>query len=221
MLQARTGEHGRAAGHLGALWRKAHRGAAPGPARRDRGYVPSHERLQRESDGRSSRSAHTWQVAHLVEGHVLAKRYLCYKEPEYYEKLSPASKVTLAFQGGHMSQEEAVLFEQGQMFETCKLMRTWDEKAKRVGLEVPGLESYKERCADNLLIASLCSPRAACRVLQAVVSEPMSAVDTTETSSFIRDGGCSHRLVESGQGIELLGCACWIEDLEFAQHMAL
>eukprot|EP00658_Telonema_sp_P-2_P018114 TRINITY_DN17102_c0_g1_i5.p1 TRINITY_DN17102_c0_g1~~TRINITY_DN17102_c0_g1_i5.p1 ORF type:complete len:238 (+),score=65.14 TRINITY_DN17102_c0_g1_i5:180-893(+) len=68
------------------------------------------------------------RVAHLVEGHVLAKRYLCFKEPEYYDKLSPASKATLAFQGSNMSAAEAELFEGGDMFEMCKLMRTWDEQ---------------------------------------------------------------------------------------------
>ena len=52
-------------------------------------------------------------MAHLVEGHVLAKRYLCFKDPEYYSKLSPASKTTLEFQGGFMAAEEAKMFERG------------------------------------------------------------------------------------------------------------
>ena len=56
------------------------------------------------------------KVAHLVEGHVLvralksmtcssddaslqAKRYLCFKEPEYLANLSPGSARTLTFQG--------------------------------------------------------------------------------------------------------------------------
>ena len=33
------------------------------------------------------------RVAKLVQCHVMAKRYLCYKDPEYYSKLSDASKV--------------------------------------------------------------------------------------------------------------------------------
>ena len=37
-------------------------------------------------------------VAALVEGHVLAKRYLCTVEASYYDSLSPGSKRTLAFQ---------------------------------------------------------------------------------------------------------------------------
>ncbi|MEL6219990.1 MAG: hypothetical protein AAFR79_16240, partial [Pseudomonadota bacterium] len=36
-------------------------------------------------------------VAHVVEGHVLAKRYLCYKEADYHGKLSKGSQRTLEF----------------------------------------------------------------------------------------------------------------------------
>ena len=39
-------------------------------------------------------------VAHVAEGHVLAKRYLTHAEGDYYAKLSEGSKKTLAFQGG-------------------------------------------------------------------------------------------------------------------------
>lgn len=45
-----------------------------------------------------------------------------------------------------MTAEEASMFEQGEMFELCKQMRTWDEMAKVPGLAVPDLETYKERC---------------------------------------------------------------------------
>jgi putative nucleotidyltransferase with HDIG domain len=39
------------------------------------------------------------RLAILVEGHVIAKRYLTYKFPSYYNRLSAASKATLDFQG--------------------------------------------------------------------------------------------------------------------------
>ena len=39
------------------------------------------------------------RVAHLVEGHVLAKRYLCAVNPHYYDTLSNSSRRTLAYQG--------------------------------------------------------------------------------------------------------------------------
>jgi predicted HD phosphohydrolase len=70
------------------------------------------------------------KVSHLIEGHVLAKRYLCFKEKDYYEKLSPGSKRTLTFQGGIMSESEASLFEKDALFEASKRMRRWDENAK-------------------------------------------------------------------------------------------
>src|SRR6188768_2926165 len=47
------------------------------------------------------------KVATLVESHVQAKRYLTFKFPEYFNSLSEASKMTLGFQGGVMTSEEA------------------------------------------------------------------------------------------------------------------
>lgn len=63
------------------------------------------------------------RIAALVQGHVTAKRYLTYKYPEYYDKLSPASKVTLEFQGGLMSAEEAISFEQNENAELIIRLR--------------------------------------------------------------------------------------------------
>merc|ERR1712072_1516876 len=110
------------------------------------------------------------KVAHLVEGHVLAKRYLCFHDKDYYAKLSPASKTTLEFQGGFMSSEEAQLFERGELFELCKLMRTWDESAKDPDAAVPPIEAYKSRVLDA--INRLSSPAEA----------------TLSCASFVRDG---------------------------------
>lgn len=85
------------------------------------------------------------KVPHLVEGHVLAKRYLCFKEPDYFDKLSPASVKTLRFQGGAMTAEEAAIFEQDTLFDLCKKMRRWDEAAKKEDATVPGFEHYAQR----------------------------------------------------------------------------
>ena len=66
--------------------------------------VINHEGLGRaflEEHGCSER------VGKLVEAHVQAKRYLCFKNPKYYARLSEASKGTLAWQGGPMSETEA------------------------------------------------------------------------------------------------------------------
>merc|ERR1712106_453666 len=47
------------------------------------------------------------EVTQFVRGHVQAKRYLVFKNPDYHNSLSDASKGTLICQGGPMSTEEA------------------------------------------------------------------------------------------------------------------
>jgi len=111
------------------------------------------------------------RVAHLIEGHVLAKRYLCFKEKDYYEKLSPGSKRTLTFQGGIMNESEASLFEKDFFFETSKLMRRWDEAAKVPFKKVPAWDTYRDD------------------VLRCLVGpQGRSAKDTLSTCSWIRNG---------------------------------
>ena len=39
------------------------------------------------------------RVSKLISSHVSAKRYLCFKNPEYYNNLTDASKTTLKYQG--------------------------------------------------------------------------------------------------------------------------
>jgi predicted HD phosphohydrolase len=43
----------------------------------------------------------------------MAKRYLCFKDQNYHNNLSEASKVTLTYQGGRMEVDEALIFEKG------------------------------------------------------------------------------------------------------------
>jgi phosphonate degradation associated HDIG domain protein len=86
------------------------------------------------------------RLAQLVENHVQAKRYLTFKEPGYYEKLSEASKQTLEFQGGPMRSEEAEAFEQDPLFHLSLRMRYWDEEAKENDLPEPDLQRYKKMC---------------------------------------------------------------------------
>ena len=51
------------------------------------------------------------KITQLVQSHVSAKRYLTYAFNDYYNQLSDASKITLQHQGGIMTKEEAVVFE--------------------------------------------------------------------------------------------------------------
>ncbi|MGM9454811.1 HD domain-containing protein [Legionella bozemanae] len=83
------------------------------------------------------------KVALLIGHHVNAKRYLAGKKKDYFERLSAASKKTLLFQGGVMSDEEMLHFEANTHFKDILRVRINDEKAKEIGMEVPALDSYR------------------------------------------------------------------------------
>lgn len=83
------------------------------------------------------------KVARLVENHVQAKRFLTFKFPEYYNKLSDASKKTLEFQGGKMTEAEAQRFEQDPLLIESIRMRYWDEMAKETNVPLIDLEKLK------------------------------------------------------------------------------
>ena len=71
------------------------------------------------------------KCASVTEGHEQAKRYLCYKEATYYDKLSQCSKSTLALQGGPMTAEEAAAFECNPSFAVCCCERNSSEPQSR------------------------------------------------------------------------------------------
>jgi 2-amino-1-hydroxyethylphosphonate dioxygenase (glycine-forming) len=103
--------------------------------------VKSHEKIGADylrSKGFSER------LAKLVESHVQAKRYLTFANPQYYARLSEASKRTLEFQGGPMTAQEAEAFAKDNLFELSIRMRQWDEMAKEEHIPVPGLAKYKQ-----------------------------------------------------------------------------
>lgn len=82
------------------------------------------------------------KIAILVENHVNAKRYLTYTDEDYYDALSEASKQTLLFQGGRMTEREAKSFEQNPYFELIIKMRRWDEAAKVEAMPLPDLDYF-------------------------------------------------------------------------------
>ena len=90
------------------------------------------------------------KVSKLVASHVAAKRYLTRRDPVYYDQLSEASKRTLEFQGGRMSEEEADAFEKDPLFEEIIQMRRWDEQAKIENKPLPDLQQYKILMIDHL-----------------------------------------------------------------------
>jgi phosphonate degradation associated HDIG domain protein len=90
------------------------------------------------------------KIARLVESHVEAKRYLTIKDPAYYAQLSVASKKTLEYQGGPMSEEEAAAFEQYPLFDLIIRMRKWDEEAKIENQPLPDLRHYRRMMLHHL-----------------------------------------------------------------------
>lgn len=81
-------------------------------------------------------------VARPVSLHVTAKRWRCTTDPGYYDRLSEASKMTLKAQGGLLSDEECLRFEEHPGFPDALALRTWDDEAKVEGLDVGSLADY-------------------------------------------------------------------------------
>ena len=107
------------------------------------GYgVVSHERLGADYLRRAGFSE---RMAKLVENHVQAQRYLTFSQPDYYARLSEASRRTLAYQGGVMSADEAHSFEQDPLCAVSLRMRHWDEQAKEMHVPVLDLEVLKAK----------------------------------------------------------------------------
>ena len=111
--------------------------------------VVSHERLGADYLRRAGFSE---RLAKLVEYHVQAKRYLTFSQPDYYDRLSEASRRTLGYQGGVMTADEALAFEQDPLCAVSLRMRHWDEQAKDMHVPVLDLEVLKAK-ARQLLAA--------------------------------------------------------------------
>ncbi len=90
------------------------------------------------------------RIAMLVQSHVIAKRYLTYKFPDYYNQLSDASKATLEFQGGRMTTEEADDFETHPDSELFIRFRYWDDKAKETNKPVENISHLKSIALSHL-----------------------------------------------------------------------
>ena len=103
-------------------------------------------------DGRHEEAGCAWLARHFgpevtepIRLHVAAKRYLCAVAPSYLAGLSPASRLSLSLQGGPMSEDERAEFESNPSHDDAVRLRHWDDTAKVPGLDVPGLEHYRER----------------------------------------------------------------------------
>jgi len=116
---------------------------AEGEEAADRGIDTQHEEL-----GAQALAGHLPDaVLDPIHLHVAAKRYLCFANERYVAQLSPASKQSLALQGGPMTKEEAEAFLALPHAQDAVALRHADDAAKVSNLEVPALESYRETVA--------------------------------------------------------------------------
>lgn len=113
------------------------------------GYgVVDHEKLGREF---LSEKGFSSKISTLVESHVQAKRFLTFKYPEYFDKLSEASRQTLGMQGGVMTAEEAASFEADEYHPIYIKLREWDDKAKETNCPLPSLDKYRAIALNHLM----------------------------------------------------------------------
>lgn len=83
-------------------------------------------------------------VCEPVRLHVAAKRFLCATDPAYQHALSRPSLVSLALQGGAMTDDEVREFQLHPHFSDAVRLRRWDDEAKVPGLATPALEHFEQ-----------------------------------------------------------------------------
>ena len=83
------------------------------------------------------------KVTQCVRHHVSAKRYLCATQPDYFDKLSPASVHSLLLQGGPMSNEEVAEFAANPHLEDIIQIRLLDDAGKVADMETYDFTYFK------------------------------------------------------------------------------
>ena len=90
-------------------------------------------------------------VTEPIRLHASAKRYLCTVEAGYIDSLSPASRYSLDYQGGLMTEEEVTLFRAEPFHEQAIRLRRWDDEAKDDELVSTPFTSFKRYLEDVCL----------------------------------------------------------------------
>jgi predicted HD phosphohydrolase len=83
-------------------------------------------------------------VVQAVKLDVDAKKYLVATNPEYFEKLSDASKATLKIQGGAFSARECEDFLRQDFADEAVQLRLWDDAAKVRGMSDATLDRFRD-----------------------------------------------------------------------------
>ena len=91
-------------------------------------------------------------VLEPIRLHVEAKRWLCFADRGYFERLSEDSKRSLALQGGTFDAAGASVFLARPGSPQAVSLRRWDDRAKQAGRATPPLSHFigrAERCLDG------------------------------------------------------------------------
>lgn len=116
------------------------------------GFMTAYGALKHEEIGATflMNEGFSAQVYEPVRCHVAAKRYLA-RDPNYFERISPASKCSLENQGGPMEDYEARKFECNRYYQQAILLRKAEDQAKVPRKKVPPLEFYQDLILEHLI----------------------------------------------------------------------
>ena len=107
------------------------------------GIVTEREEDLRHEVGAEFLGPHFWpEVCDPVHLNVAAKRYPCPAEPDYFDKLSPASVRTLVLQGGPMAGPKRAAFETEPDGRQAVRLSRWDEARKTPERHAAGFDHY-------------------------------------------------------------------------------
>jgi predicted HD phosphohydrolase len=82
-------------------------------------------------------------VTQSIRLHVAAKRYLCATDLGYRDKLSDASRHSLALQGGPMSEAEVAVFSALPFNQEAVRVRLWDDGGKVVDAPTLSFDDFR------------------------------------------------------------------------------
>jgi len=112
----------------------------------DRGRLAERDGVDGEHEALGALTLSAWfgeAVTRPIALHVAAKRWLCAIEPGYHAALSPASKLSLALQGGAFAPGDATTFAALPFANDAVRMRRWDDEGKVAGAATPGFAAYR------------------------------------------------------------------------------
>jgi phosphonate degradation associated HDIG domain protein len=112
----------------------------------NRGHMAERDGLDGEHEALGALSLSAWfppAVTQPIALHVAAKRWLCAREPGYFEALSAASQLSLELQGGPFAPDEADAFLTRPYAAEAIRLRRWDDFGKQLETdEALTLESF-------------------------------------------------------------------------------